>query len=109
MHIYKVYSGSALFVERCFDFCIEVDMEPMELPIEDSIDLHSFQPKEVAGLVEEYLHQARLKGYREVRIIHGRGVGVQRSMVHSILSRHPQVISFCDETDRGSTLVKLAE
>jgi DNA-nicking Smr family endonuclease len=82
-------------------------MEPVELPIEDSIDLHTFQPREVAGLVEEYLHQARLKGYREVRIIHGRGIGVQRRMVHSILSRHPHVISYQDEMDRGSTLVTL--
>jgi DNA-nicking Smr family endonuclease len=82
-------------------------MEPIELPIEDTIDLHSFQPQEVPGLVEEYLYQARLKGYREVRIIHGRGIGVQRRMVHSILSRHPQVISYCDEVDRGSTMVKL--
>jgi dsDNA-specific endonuclease/ATPase MutS2 len=80
-------------------------MEPVELPIEDSIDLHSFQPQEVAGLVEEYLDQARLKGYREVRIIHGRGIGVQRRIVHSILSRHSQVISYRDEMDRGSTLV----
>jgi dsDNA-specific endonuclease/ATPase MutS2 len=82
-------------------------MEPVELPIEDSIDLHTFQPREVAGLVEEYLHQARLKGYREVRIIHGRGIGVQRRMVHSILSRNQHVISYRDEMDRGSTLVTL--
>jgi dsDNA-specific endonuclease/ATPase MutS2 len=82
-------------------------MEPVELPVEDSIDLHAFQPRDVAVLVEEYIHQARLKGYREVRIIHGRGIGVQRRMVHSILSRHPHVISYRDETDRGSTLVTL--
>jgi DNA-nicking Smr family endonuclease len=85
-----------------------MNMEPVELPIEDSIDLHTFQPREVAGLVEEYLYQARLKGYREVRIIHGRGVGIQRRMVHSILSRHQYVISYRDEKDRGSTLVTLA-
>jgi dsDNA-specific endonuclease/ATPase MutS2 len=84
-----------------------MSMEPIELPIEDSIDLHTFLPREVAGLVEEYLDQARLKGYREVRIIHGRGIGVQRRIVHSILSRHPHVVSYRDETDRGSTLVTL--
>jgi dsDNA-specific endonuclease/ATPase MutS2 len=83
-------------------------MEPVELPIEDSIDLHSFRPEEVAGLVEEYLHQAGLKGYREVRIIHGRGIGVQRRIVHALLGRHPQVISYRDEPDRGSTLVTLS-
>lgn len=81
--------------------------EPVELPIEDSIDLHSFQPSEIADLVGEYLHQALLKGYREVRIIHGRGIGVQRRIVHSLLEKDSRVISFYDETDRGSTLVKL--
>jgi DNA-nicking Smr family endonuclease len=82
-------------------------MEPVELPIEDSIDLHTFHPRETAVLVEEYINQARLKGYHEVRIIHGRGIGVQRSIVHSFLSRHPHVISYRDEMDRGSTLVML--
>ena len=81
--------------------------EYVELPIEDSIDLHSFQPREVSSVVEEYLHQVLAKGFREVRIIHGRGIGVQRRIVHSILERHPQVISFYDETDRGSTVVVL--
>ncbi len=81
--------------------------EPVELPIEDSIDLHSFQPGEIADLVEEYLHQALLKGYREVRIIHGRGIGVQRRIVHSVLEKHPQVIAFRDKADRGSTTVTL--
>lgn len=81
--------------------------EPVELPIEDSIDLHSFQPPEIADLVEEYLHQALLKGYREVRIIHGRGIGVQRRIVHSLLEKHTQVIAFYDEADHGSTVVKL--
>jgi dsDNA-specific endonuclease/ATPase MutS2 len=82
-------------------------MDPVELPIEDTIDLHSFLPEETSGLVEEYLNQAVLKGYSEVRIIHGRGIGVQRQMVHSILKQHPRVISYCDETDRGSTMVTL--
>lgn len=81
--------------------------EPVELPIEDSIDLHFFQPSEIADLVKEYLHQAVLKRYREVRIIHGRGIGVQRRIVHSLLGKHPQVTAFYDETDRGSTLVRL--
>jgi dsDNA-specific endonuclease/ATPase MutS2 len=84
-----------------------IDMEPVEFPIEDSIDLHTFRPQEIAGLVEEYLHQARLKGYREVRIIHGRGIGVQRRIVRSILSKNQHVLSYRDEMDRGSTLVNL--
>jgi dsDNA-specific endonuclease/ATPase MutS2 len=82
-------------------------MEPVELPIEDTIDLHSFRPDEIADLVEEYLYQALRKGFREVRIIHGRGVGVQRRIVHSILKRHPQVLVFHDSQDHGSTWVTL--
>ncbi len=81
--------------------------EPIELPIEDSIDLHSFLPREVGSVVEEYLYQAVLKGYREVRIIHGRGIGVQRAIVHSLLTKHPRVVSFRDAADLGSTIVQL--
>ncbi len=81
--------------------------EPIVVPIDDSIDLHSFPPKEVPGLIEEYLYQALAKGYREVRIIHGRGQGVQRAIVHSILKKHPNVISFRDAPDLGATLVVL--
>jgi dsDNA-specific endonuclease/ATPase MutS2 len=83
--------------------------EPVELPIEDSIDLHSFQPRDIADLVKEYLSQAHLKGFREVRIIHGRGIGVQRRMIHSILEKHECVLLFRDEMDRGSTLVALKQ
>ena len=78
-----------------------------ELPIEDSIDLHTFQPREVAIVVEEYLYQAIAKGFREVRIIHGRGIGVQREIVQSLLAKHPKVSSFHDAPDRGSTTVFL--
>jgi DNA-nicking Smr family endonuclease len=81
--------------------------EPPEVPIEDSIDLHTFQPREIADLIEEYLFQALRKGYREVRIIHGRGVGVQRSIVQSILQKDPRVIAFQDAADRGSTIATL--
>ena len=78
-----------------------------EIPIEDSIDLHTFQPREIPIVIEEYLYQAVKRGFREVRIIHGRGIGVQREIVQSILRRHPNVEGFRDELDRGSTLVKL--
>lgn len=81
--------------------------EPVELPIEDWIDLHTFQPREVAGVVEEYIYQALLKGYRCVRIVHGRGIGVQREIVHSILKKHPDVVCFSDAPDRGATSVTL--
>ena len=78
-----------------------------ELPIEDSIDLHTFQPREIRIVLEEYLFQAVQRGFREVRIIHGRGIGVQREIVHSMLKQHPAVISFRDAADRGSTHVLL--
>ena len=78
-----------------------------EIPIEDSIDLHTFQPGEIRIVVEEYLYQAIQRGFREVRIIHGRGIGVQREIVRSILSGHSEVLSFRDAPDRGSTYVSL--
>ena len=84
------------------------DNDPIEIPIEDSIDLHSFLPGEIPSVVAEYLEQAAEKGHREVRLIHGRGIGVQRAIVHSILRRHPRVISFRDADDLGSTSVFLA-
>ena len=78
-----------------------------EVPIGDSIDLHSFQPREISIVVEEYLYQAVMRGYPEVRIIHGRGIGVQREIVRSILEKHPNVKGFRDAPDRGSTYVTL--
>jgi DNA-nicking Smr family endonuclease len=78
-----------------------------EIPIEDSIDLHTFQPREIQIVVEEYLYQAVQRGFREVRIIHGRGIAVQREIVRSILAKHPSVMSFRDLPDRGSTSVML--
>ena len=81
----------------------------MDLNIEDTIDLHSFLPREIADLVEEYLYQAVLKGYREVRIIHGRGIGVQRHIVHSVLQKHSSVVAYRDEMDHGSTVVSLKQ
>jgi DNA-nicking Smr family endonuclease len=80
-----------------------------EVPIEDSIDLHTFQPREIQIVVEEYLYQAVERGFREVRIIHGRGIGVQREIVHSMLKKHPAVLSFRDAPDRGSTHVLLRD
>ena len=83
--------------------------EPVLLPIEDWIDLHSFQPADVASVVEEYLDQAWQKGFVQVRIVHGRGIGVQREIVHSLLRRHPRVHSFSDAPDRGATIVALLQ
>ena len=84
-------------------------MDAVELPIEDSIDLHAFRPGEIADLVEEYLYQAVSRGFPQVRIIHGRGIGVQREIVHSILKKHPMVRAFRDAADRGATVAILAD
>jgi DNA-nicking Smr family endonuclease len=78
-----------------------------EVPIEDSMDLHAFQARDVPIVVEEYLYQAIQRGFREVRIIHGRGIGVQREIVQSIIGKHPDVVSYRDAPDRGSTYVTL--
>ena len=87
--------------------------EPIVLPVEESIDLHSFQPKEIASVVEEYLEQCRQAGFREVRIIHGKGIGVQRNVIRSLLQKHPLVEAFRDaslETGSwGATIVILKE
>ncbi len=69
---------------------------PIRVPVGDSIDLHAFSPRDVVSVVEEYLEEAAARGYREVRLIHGKGTGVQREAVRSVLSRHRLVESFCD-------------
>jgi hypothetical protein len=66
------------------------------LPIEDSIDLHPFAPAEIPDVVSDYLEAAHAAGHREVRLIHGRGIGVQRERVQSLLSRHPMVSQYHD-------------
>lgn len=71
------------------------------LPIEDVIDLHAFAPRDVKDVVASYLAAAHEKGLRRVRIIHGRGIGVQREVVRSILSRHPLVGGFADAPPEG--------
>ncbi len=68
--------------------------EPFEIEITDSLDLHSFQPRDVASVVETYLDEARKKGFQTVRIIHGKGIGVQREIVRDILSKKDFVKSF---------------
>jgi hypothetical protein len=70
--------------------------DPVTLEITDVFDLHSIPPREVRAVVEEYLREARRKGFRVVRIIHGKGVGVQREIVRSVLARTPFVERFAD-------------
>jgi len=68
--------------------------EAIRVPIEDWIDLHTFSPREIPSLLEEYLLECQKRGFRSVRIIHGKGMGVQRAIVHSFLKRSPLVESF---------------
>jgi DNA-nicking Smr family endonuclease len=81
------------------------------LPIEDSIDLHTFAPRDIASVVEEYVHAAHEAGLREVRVIHGRGKGIQRGIVQNALEKHPLVVEFWDapETHLGATVARLAD
>jgi DNA-nicking Smr family endonuclease len=80
-----------------------------DVPIESEFDLHSFQPRDIPSVVEEYLRAAHEKGFREVRLIHGRGIGAQRATVHRLLKPHPLVESFHDAPDShlGATVVRL--
>lgn len=66
------------------------------LPIGDTLDLHTFPPRDVADLVREWLGEAHAAGLRDVRIIHGRGIGVQREIVRALLARDPRVAEFAD-------------
>ena len=79
------------------------------LPIEPELDLHSFAPRDVTSVVDEYVRAAHAAGLRDLRIIHGRGHGVQRRMVQITLDRHPLVAEFWDDTDShlGATYCRL--
>ena len=89
-----------------------VEPEEVQVPIEDFLDLHTFRPRDVRSVVESYLEQAIESGFREVRLIHGRGIGVQREIVRSFLAKHPAVASFADAPPErggwGATVVRLA-
>ena len=90
---------------------VDDDGDASELPIEDSIDLHGFLPRDIPSVVEEYLWEASAQGYEEVRLIHGRGTGFQRNRVRQVLTQHPVVQSFRDAPASrggwGATLVDL--
>jgi DNA-nicking Smr family endonuclease len=79
------------------------------LPVEASIDLHAFAPRDIKSVVEEYVAAAHAAGLREVRLVHGRGKGVQRGVVQQALDRHPLVEEFWDaaETHLGATVARL--
>jgi len=86
--------------------------EPVVIEITDVFDLHTIPPREVKAVVEEYLREAQLRGFRVVRIIHGKGVGVQREIVRAILERTPFVIDWTDASPAaggmGATIARLS-
>jgi dsDNA-specific endonuclease/ATPase MutS2 len=85
---------------------------PVEVEITDVLDLHQFAPRDVRRVVEAYLEEARARGFRHVRIVHGKGVGVQREMVRSALARAPFVEHFSDAPPEaggwGATVARLS-
>jgi DNA-nicking Smr family endonuclease len=87
-----------------------IDSEPVEIPIDGVLDLHMFAPKDAVSVMHEYIQACLDKGICEVRIIHGKGKGVLRRTVHSLLERHPHVLGFNLDTGPsgwGTTLVRL--
>ena len=89
----------------------ELPEEPFRIPVTDIFDLHSVSPRDVKPVVEEYLAEAHRLGMRALRIIHGRGIGVQREVVRAILARTPFVSEYRDAPleagGRGATIVTL--
>ena len=79
------------------------------MPIERELDLHAFAPADMVSVVEEYVRAAAAKGFVEVRIVHGRGRGVQRGLVQAALERHPLVLEFLDDpaSHLGATIVRI--
>jgi len=77
------------------------DLEPVELPIDGVLDLHTFSPREVKELVVDYLAECRKRGILEVRIIHGKGTGTLRRTVESVLDKRPEVSSYRLAQERG--------
>ena len=92
---------------------MEPEDDPVRIPITDVFDLHSVPPRDVKAVVEEYLIEAHRLGFRALRIIHGRGIGVQRELVRNILSRSEFVTEYGDAPAEaggwGATLVTLCD
>jgi dsDNA-specific endonuclease/ATPase MutS2 len=83
--------------------------EPIRIPIERELDLHPFAPRDIASVVAEYVDAAAAAGFKEVRLVHGRGRGVQRGIVQAALERHPRVAEFWDDpaAHLGATIARL--
>jgi DNA-nicking Smr family endonuclease len=84
--------------------------QPTRVPIEGELDLHSFAPRDIPSVVAEYVHAAAAAGFHEIRLVHGRGQGVQRGIVQAALERHPLVAAFWDDpaSHLGATMARLA-
>lgn len=85
------------------------DEDPVVVPISTELDLHSFQPRDIPSVLAEYLHEAVARGFTRVRIVHGRGRGVQRGIVQALLDRNDAVLEFWDDPSAhlGATLAEL--
>ena len=85
------------------------DDDVVRIPIEPELDLHPFAPRDIPSVVEEYINEAHAAGIREVRLVHGRGIGVQRGVVQRALERHPLVEKFDDDarSHLGATVALL--
>ena len=87
--------------------------DPIVIPITDVLDLHPFQPKEIRSVVEEYLNECLANGLATVRLIHGKGGGVQRNIIRSLLAQHPAVLTYSDAPleagSWGATIVMLKQ
>ena len=85
------------------------ELHPHVVPIEGTLDLHAFQPRDIPSVVEDYLAAAHAAGLREVRLVHGRGIGVQRARVQQVLREHPLVERYADaaESHLGATIAVL--
>jgi DNA-nicking Smr family endonuclease len=82
---------------------------PHQVPIEPELDLHAFAPRDIPSVVDEYVRAAHARGLRDLRLIHGRGRGVQRGIVQQTLERHPLVAEFWDDaaSHLGATCCRL--
>ena len=82
----------------------------VRVPIEPELDLHPFAPRDIPSVVESFVDAAADAGLREVRLVHGRGRGVQRGIVQQALDRHPRVVEFWDDTAShlGATIARLS-
>ena len=83
--------------------------DAFKVPLEGTLDLHAFHPRDIPSVVDEYLRAAHAAGFHEVRLIHGRGIGVQRARVQQVLRDHALVERFADapESHLGATVVAL--